>query len=104
MSEASLLTAAPVLPDDLCAETAQGVRTDGAQRAGLELIWTKKMIYRAIREKCLDCSGGSQAEVDRCTSTRCALHPYRFGCRSRRKAHLSREESENGDYGGAIAG
>lgn len=37
MSEASLLTAAPVLPDDLCAETAQGVRTDGAQRAGLEL-------------------------------------------------------------------
>ena len=34
---------------------------------------------RAIRLKCLDCSGGSSKEVRMCNITTCPLHPFRFG-------------------------
>lgn len=36
-------------------------------------------LLRVIRQKCTDCCGGVRAEVDRCTVTKCALHPYRMG-------------------------
>lgn len=34
---------------------------------------------KAIREKCLDCCGGSPSEVKLCTCSNCALYPFRFG-------------------------
>ena len=34
---------------------------------------------KAIRAKCLDCSGGSQAEVRNCDIEDCPLWPYRMG-------------------------
>ncbi len=35
---------------------------------------------KAIRAKCLDCSGGNAAEVRRCgVGDKCALYVYRFG-------------------------
>lgn len=34
---------------------------------------------KAIREKCLDCSGYSYAEVRRCQIQDCPLYVYRFG-------------------------
>jgi hypothetical protein len=34
---------------------------------------------KAIRAKCLDCSGGSQAEVRLCEIQDCPLYPYRMG-------------------------
>ncbi len=34
---------------------------------------------KAIRAMCIECMGGLIAEVDRCTSTGCALHPFRKG-------------------------
>lgn len=34
---------------------------------------------KAIRLKCLDCSGGSSQEVDQCVIPHCALYPFRFG-------------------------
>lgn len=34
---------------------------------------------RAIRAKCLDCSGGHQSEVRKCVAYRCALWPMRMG-------------------------
>ena len=34
---------------------------------------------KAIREFCLNCVGGSKAEVKACPSTGCALYPFRFG-------------------------
>ena len=40
---------------------------------------------KAIRQKCVDCSGGSIAEVAACTITRCALHPFRMGKNPHRK-------------------
>jgi hypothetical protein len=33
----------------------------------------------AIRAKCLDCSGGSSAEVRKCVAVNCALWPHRMG-------------------------
>ena len=40
---------------------------------------TKAEILSAIREKCLDCAGGSWLEVRECGSGNCALRPFRFG-------------------------
>jgi hypothetical protein len=34
---------------------------------------------KAIRAKCLDCSGDSAKEVKLCTVETCPLHPFRFG-------------------------
>jgi hypothetical protein len=34
---------------------------------------------KAIRLKCLDCSGGSSHEVERCLLTKCPLYPWRKG-------------------------
>ena len=34
---------------------------------------------KAIRAKCLDCSGYSDAEVRKCTAIKCALWPFRMG-------------------------
>ena len=39
----------------------------------------KKPILKAIREKCLDCSCGSHAEVKDCSVPTCALYPFRLG-------------------------
>ena len=34
---------------------------------------------KAIRMKCLDCSGGSRTEAERCQVKDCALYPFRMG-------------------------
>lgn len=34
---------------------------------------------RCIRAHCIECSGGSKAEVKYCTFTDCALYNFRFG-------------------------
>jgi hypothetical protein len=39
----------------------------------------KRPLLKAIRAKCVDCSGGSEAEARRCTAQSCALWPYRMG-------------------------
>lgn len=44
---------------------------------------------KAIRAKCLDCSGHSAKEVRECTITDCPLHQYRFGHRPTEKATLT---------------
>jgi hypothetical protein len=36
-------------------------------------------VLRAIRAKCLDCSGNSHAEVADCLVPGCALYPFRQG-------------------------
>jgi len=38
---------------------------------------------QAIRAKCLDCCGGSRAEVKRCANEDCPLWPYRLGTYAR---------------------
>ena len=34
---------------------------------------------KAIKQHCLECSGGSKKEVRLCVITDCPLHPYRLG-------------------------
>lgn len=36
---------------------------------------------KAIRKKCLDCSGGQYSEVEKCTVKDCPLYLFRFGKR-----------------------
>ena len=36
-------------------------------------------VLRAIRSKCLDCSGGMPSEVRDCLVRDCALYPFRMG-------------------------
>lgn len=36
-------------------------------------------VLRAVRAKCLDCSGGSPAEVAGCLVKTCPLYPFRLG-------------------------
>jgi len=40
---------------------------------------------KAIRAKCIDCSGGQLSEVRLCPVTTCALWPYRMGKRPKRE-------------------
>ena len=44
--------------------------------AGIDLARTPT---KSIRQKCLDCSGGSVGEVRKCIATGCALWPFRMG-------------------------
>lgn len=48
---------------------------------------------RAIRHKCLECSGGSQYEVRECPIEKCPLYAYRFGHRPKTDI-LSTEEGK----------
>lgn len=38
-----------------------------------------RSLVKRIRNKCLDCSGGSTKEVNQCPFKDCDLHPYRMG-------------------------
>lgn len=50
---------------------------------------------RAIRAMCIECMGGMQAEVARCTSDDCALFPFRMGKNPFHKlAKNNREEDD----------
>jgi hypothetical protein len=44
----------------------------------LEMGFEPQPVLRAIREKCLDCSGGSPTEVADCLVKNCALYPFRM--------------------------
>ncbi len=50
-------------------------------------------ILRAIRAKCLDCSGGSHYDVTNCLVRNCALYPFRHGTNPWR-AEMSPERRE----------
>lgn len=49
-------------------------------------------ILSVIREKCLDCCGGQQSEVRRCTAIKCALWPYRMNHNPFRSRELTEEQ------------
>jgi len=48
---------------------------------GYNTKYPKKKLIRskAIRFKCLDCSGGQQSEVKNCVVPDCPLYPFRMG-------------------------
>ena len=48
---------------------------------------------RAIRKKCLECSGGDKQEVQDCVLVHCPLHVYRFGLDPHEPATLLKEQA-----------
>ena len=73
-------------------------------------------VLKAIRAKCLDCSGGSHAEVAGCLVKNCTLYPFRMGKnpwraelsagqRAQRAAHLRRPNAGKNVpcHGGLVA-
>jgi hypothetical protein len=52
---------------------------------------------KAIRMKCLDCSGGQQAEVRKCPATNCPLWRYRMGREENDELKPVRKNSEKLD-------
>lgn len=49
---------------------------------------------KAIRAFCLECSGGSTAEVKECPVVRCALFPFRMGKNPYRQRREMTEEEK----------
>ena len=50
---------------------------------------------KAIRAFCLECCGGSPAEVKECTGVSCSLYPFRLGRNPfRQKRELTDEQKE----------
>lgn len=54
---------------------------------------------KAIRQKCLDCSCGSNEEVKNCFAKKCPLYQFRFGYKldengNRRKRNLTDEQRQ----------
>ena len=47
---------------------------------------------KAIKMKCLDCSGDSLDEVRQCPITSCALYPFRMGKNPYRNTEISPEQ------------
>jgi len=49
---------------------------------------------KAIRAKCLDCSGGMRNEVKNCKLERCPLWPYRMGKRPTKDGSSEDDDDE----------
>ena len=58
-----------------------------------ELMATKSQL-KAIRRRCLDCSGYNQAEVKNCKHTGCDLHPFRMGTNPARAGLLTLSDEQ----------
>lgn len=71
--------------DECESEDGEQETSEGTEQSG------RISPIKAIRRKCLDCSGGSSKEVSLCDVVRCALHPFRFG---RNPFRTKREMSE----------
>ena len=48
----------------------------------------------AIREFCLECCGGSSADVKSCSAPRCPLYAFRFGKNPYIKREMTEEQKE----------
>ena len=56
---------------------------------------SNKNPVKAIRLKCLECSGGSSSEVDKCHIKECPVYPFRYGRNPfRTKRELSEERKQ----------
>lgn len=63
------------------ADVGQLVGRDPRQipRAEIRLLQHPESPSKAVRAKCIDCSGGNATEVRKCVTIRCALWPFRMG-------------------------
>ena len=74
-------------PDDYLAPSP--IQDDGGHAIGrlpseisveaLRALGGPESPMRAIRAKCIDCSGGNTAEARKCVAIKCPLWPFRMG-------------------------
>jgi hypothetical protein len=57
----------------------QSANTHSQIEEGQAMTIPKRSPLKAIRAKCLDCSGGQVKEVRQCPITSCPLYPFRMG-------------------------
>ena len=70
----------PALPPNSALVTPAGHPVHNAEPDALRASGHQpEPVLKATRRKCLDCSGGSPAEVADCLARQCALFPFRFG-------------------------
>ena len=55
----------------------------------------RKPVLQAIRERCVDCSGGSVNEVRLCPAVACAAWPFRMGTDPWRVKRVMTEEEKS---------
>ena len=56
-----------------------GQKSDSSTSTPRILHVSKRMLWRAVRGKCIECSGDNMAEAARCTVEDCTLWMYRMG-------------------------
>lgn len=63
------------------ADAGQLIGRDPRQipRAEIRLLQHAESPSKAVRAKCIDCSGGNATEVRKCVTIHCALWPFRMG-------------------------
>ena len=70
------------------------------------IIGGKKMVdegivpitpLKAIRRKCINCSGGSKAEARRCTEVECPCWPFRMGTNPFMRMNKATSADKGGD-------
>ena len=81
-SKAPIMTSTRYLePSPLAADGGHlvGIHPRRVEADDLRALGHPESPLRAIRAKCIDCSGGNDAEARKCVATSCALWPYRMG-------------------------
>ena len=64
-------------------------------------LYKKDQVFsrsKAIRLKCLECSGGRPKEVTLCNIVKCPLWPFRFGYSFKDKRYRKRMEAAKRNY------
>lgn len=56
----------------------KGIRPEQLSRDDLAALGHEPGALNAIRQNCVQCQGGAEAEVRRCTTTWCPLWPFRM--------------------------
>jgi hypothetical protein len=81
-------------PDAAAVAAVTEVETQPAEahQAQSELAGLAGPGLKAIKRRCLDCSGAVRADVVACKETACSLHPYRLGKNANCARDLSPEQ------------
>lgn len=70
----------------------KNTRPENLGRQDLLHLGHEPGVLKAIRRNCIQCQGGTEAEVRRCTQTWCPLWPYRMASDPFRRREMTEEK------------